>query len=172
MLTRQQHFFSERTHGLNTSEQQQRKEDTSFSQHHIPALVKFFQQYSFLGKLVGNSLTVGFGALGATGFFTEREHPSEGPIVTFASPLDFEKTKTEFRRHAPRIGEDGPEVLREAGYDVRNQKLTNTKTGEPLTVEVLIEREDWERIVLPYKAPLERLGITMTEIIKTEDSGG
>ena len=53
-------------------------------------------------------------------------------------------------------------LLREAGYDVRNQKLTNTKTGEPLTVEVLIEREDWERIVLPYKAPLERLGITMT----------
>ena len=36
-------------------------------------------------------------------------------ITTFASPLDFEKTKVEFRRHAPRIGEDGVEVLREAG---------------------------------------------------------
>jgi len=53
--------------------------------------------------------------LKATGFFTEREHPTEGPITTFASPLDFEKTKVEFRRHAPRIGEDGVEVLREAG---------------------------------------------------------
>jgi formyl-CoA transferase len=51
------------------------------------------------------------------GFFTEREHPVEGPIVTFASPLDFEKTKTRFRRHAPRLGEDGVEVLREAGLD-------------------------------------------------------
>lgn len=53
--------------------------------------------------------------LKATGFFTEREHPTEGPIVTYASPLDFEKTKTDFRRHAPRLGEDGVEVLREAG---------------------------------------------------------
>ena len=53
--------------------------------------------------------------LKATGFFTDREHPTEGPIKTFKSPLDFEKTPVEFRRHAPRIGEDGPEVLREAG---------------------------------------------------------
>ena len=52
-----------------------------------------------------------------TGFFAEREHPTEGPIVTTASPLDFEKTKTGFRRHAPRLGEDGVEVLREAGLD-------------------------------------------------------
>jgi formyl-CoA transferase len=53
--------------------------------------------------------------LKATGFFSDREHPTEGPIKTFKSPLDFEKTPVEFRRHAPRIGEDGPEVLREAG---------------------------------------------------------
>src|SRR4029079_533495 len=53
--------------------------------------------------------------LKATGFFTEREHPTEGPIVTYASPLDFEKTPGELRRYAPRIGEDGVEVLREAG---------------------------------------------------------
>ena len=53
--------------------------------------------------------------LRATGFFSERVHPTEGPIVTFASPLNFEKTKTSFRRHAPRVGEDGVEVLREAG---------------------------------------------------------
>jgi hypothetical protein len=31
--------------------------------------------------------------LKATGFFTAREHPTEGPITTVASPLDFEKTK-------------------------------------------------------------------------------
>jgi crotonobetainyl-CoA:carnitine CoA-transferase CaiB-like acyl-CoA transferase len=55
--------------------------------------------------------------LKATGFFTEREHPTEGPIVTYASPFDFEKTKVEFRHHAPRIGEDGEGVLREAGFD-------------------------------------------------------
>ena len=66
--------------------------------------------------------------LKATGFFTEREHPTEGPITTFASPLDFEKTKVEFRRHAPRIGEDGVEVLREAGLsDAEIDKLKADK---------------------------------------------
>jgi crotonobetainyl-CoA:carnitine CoA-transferase CaiB-like acyl-CoA transferase len=64
-----------------------------------------------------------------TGFFTEREHPTEGSITTFASPLDFEKTKVEFRRHAPRIGEDGPEVLREAGLsDAEIEALKADKT--------------------------------------------
>jgi len=66
--------------------------------------------------------------LRATGFFTEREHPTEGAIITYASPLDFEKTKTEFRRHAPRIGEDGVEVLREAGIaDVEIDELRTDK---------------------------------------------
>ncbi len=54
--------------------------------------------------------------LKATGFFTEREHPTEGRIMTFASPLDFEKTPTSFRRHAPPLGWDGEEVMQEAGY--------------------------------------------------------
>jgi formyl-CoA transferase len=67
--------------------------------------------------------------LKATGFFTEREHPTEGPITTFASPLDFEKTKVEYRRHAPRIGEDGEAVLREAGLsDAAIAKLKADKT--------------------------------------------
>ena len=41
-------------------------------------------------------------------------------------------------------------------------KLVNAKTGEPLTVEILIDQPDWERLVLPYKPPLERLGIQMS----------
>ena len=64
--------------------------------------------------------------LRATGFFTEREHPTEGPITTFASPLDFEKTKVEFRRHAPGVGGDGEEVLREAGVSDKDiERLKN-----------------------------------------------
>jgi microcin C transport system substrate-binding protein len=68
---------------------------------------------------------------------------------------------------------DGPEsirnnlrqatrLLKEAGYDIRNRKLINAKTGVALTVEVLIDRPEWERIVLPYRQPLERLGIDLS----------
>jgi len=53
--------------------------------------------------------------LKATGFFTTREHPAEGPIRTTASPFEFEKTPATYRRHAPVLGADGPDVLREAG---------------------------------------------------------
>ncbi len=66
--------------------------------------------------------------LTATGFFTQRDHPTEGKITTFASPLDFEKTKTEYRRHAPRVGADGLEVMKEYGFsDADIAKLQDEK---------------------------------------------
>lgn len=57
---------------------------------------------------------------------------------------------------------EATKLLREAGYEVRDRRLVHGKTGEPLTCEVLIDRPDWERIVLFYKPSVERLGIQMT----------
>ena len=55
-------------------------------------------------------------------------------------------------------------LLKEAGYEVRNQKLTNVKTGEPFTIEFLVSAGDpnGERFVSFYKPSLERLGMTIT----------
>jgi microcin C transport system substrate-binding protein len=55
-------------------------------------------------------------------------------------------------------------LLREAGWEVRNQKLVNTRTGEPMTVELLSTSAQpaYERTFLFYKPALERLGITVT----------
>ena len=54
-------------------------------------------------------------------------------------------------------------LLREAGYEIRNRKLVNAKTGEPLTVEFLLDRARIRSASsLPYKPSLERLGITVT----------
>ena len=58
-------------------------------------------------------------------------------------------------------------LLSEAGYEVRNQKLVNAKTGEPLSIEILAEDPDVERFILFYKPSLERLGITV--IVRTVD---
>jgi microcin C transport system substrate-binding protein len=57
---------------------------------------------------------------------------------------------------------EATKLLREAGYEIRDRKLVNVKTGEAMTCEVLIERAEWERIVLFYKPSLERLGIQMS----------
>jgi microcin C transport system substrate-binding protein len=52
-------------------------------------------------------------------------------------------------------------LLRDAGYEVRNTKLVNTKTGEPYAVEFLIGESAFQRVILFYKPSLERLGITV-----------
>jgi microcin C transport system substrate-binding protein len=57
---------------------------------------------------------------------------------------------------------DGVRLLREAGYEVRNRKLVNTTSGEPLAVEFLLSSPDSVRFVEPYKPGLERLGITVS----------
>jgi microcin C transport system substrate-binding protein len=58
-------------------------------------------------------------------------------------------------------------LLKEAGYEVRNQKLVNAQTGQPLTVEFLVNDPNSERFVLFYKPSLERLGIDVT--VRTVD---
>jgi microcin C transport system substrate-binding protein len=61
-------------------------------------------------------------------------------------------------------------LLKQAGYEVRNQKLVDSKTGEPYAVELLHQLTDpaFERIILFYKPSLERLGITVTVRIVDE----
>ena len=59
-------------------------------------------------------------------------------------------------------------LLREAGYEVRDQRLIDRKTGEPMTVEFLIAAPQFERIALFYKAALGRLGVNAT--VRTVDS--
>ena len=57
---------------------------------------------------------------------------------------------------------EGVRLLREAGYEIRNQRLVNTKTGEPFSVEFLLSSPDSVRFVEPYKPSLERLGIAVS----------
>jgi microcin C transport system substrate-binding protein len=55
-------------------------------------------------------------------------------------------------------------LLKEAGYEIRNQKLVNTKTGEPFAIEFLVSAADpnGERFISFYKPSLERVGVTVT----------
>jgi crotonobetainyl-CoA:carnitine CoA-transferase CaiB-like acyl-CoA transferase len=53
--------------------------------------------------------------LAAIGYFSVREHPSEGRIRTLAVPSEWSESPPEYRRHAPRLGEHTREVLAQAG---------------------------------------------------------
>jgi microcin C transport system substrate-binding protein len=58
-------------------------------------------------------------------------------------------------------------LLKDAGYDMRDQQFVNSKSGEPFTVEFLGNNPVFERVFLFYKPSLERLGITVS--VRTVD---
>jgi microcin C transport system substrate-binding protein len=58
-------------------------------------------------------------------------------------------------------------LLKEAGYEVRDRKLVDVKTGTQLAFELLSADPSFERIVLFYKPSLERLGIAVS--VRTVD---
>jgi microcin C transport system substrate-binding protein len=58
-------------------------------------------------------------------------------------------------------------LLKQAGYEVRDQQLVNAKTGEPYAIEFLSEGSGFERVFLFYKPSLDRLGIATT--VRTVD---
>ncbi len=54
------------------------------------------------------------------------------------------------------------ELLRSAGYAIKDGKLTHTETGKPLAFEILLFQKSFERVVLPFKNNLAKLGIEVS----------
>ncbi len=52
-------------------------------------------------------------------------------------------------------------LLKDAGWEIRDTKLVNVKTGAPFELELLIYDSSEERIAVPIKENLARMGITM-----------
>ena len=57
---------------------------------------------------------------------------------------------------------DALRLFREAGWEIRDQKLTNVKTGERMSIEVLLSQPTFERIVSFWKPLLERVGVEVS----------
>lgn len=60
------------------------------------------------------------------------------------------------------------QLLKEAGWSIKNGKLTNDKSGDVMRFEILLSNPQFERIVLPYVKNLERLGVEAT--VRTVDT--
>ncbi len=63
---------------------------------------------------------------------------------------------------------EGMKLFKEAGFEVRDRKLVDSKTGAPFELELLSEAPSTERIMLFFKPSLERMGITVS--VRTIDS--
>ena len=116
----------------------------------------FFDQYSRVESYFGNS------DLQATGLPTGRELEILKEIESEVPPEVF---TTEWKNPVNTSPEDARNHLRqaaklfaEAGWTPKGGVLTNA-AGEQLTAEFLLVQPDFERVVLPFKANLERLGV-------------
>ena len=85
--------------------------------------------------------------------------PPEVFITPYANPVA--GTRENVRANL----REGMRLMREAGYEVRDHKQANVRTGEVLSVEILSVKSDplgSERFILLYKPSLVRLGIDVT----------
>jgi microcin C transport system substrate-binding protein len=62
----------------------------------------------------------------------------------------------------------GRKLLRKAGWVIKDRKLVNAKTGQGFAFEILLISPAFERVVLPFKRNLKRLGIDVS--VRTVDT--
>ncbi len=116
----------------------------------------FYDQYKRTESYFGNS------ELQATGLPTgreleilkeiEKDVPPEVFTTAWKNPVN--ATPEDQRKNLRQAAK----LLAEAGWTPKNGVLTNS-AGEQLTVEFLLVQPDFERVVLPFKTNLERLGV-------------
>ena len=117
----------------------------------------FYGQYTRTESYFSNS------ELAATGLPSKEElallEPLRGkiPDAAFTKPYAAPKSdgsgsnRDNLRRAA--------ELLRAAGWQVKNNKLVDAKTGAPMEIEFLLESPTFERVVAPFQQSLQRLGV-------------
>lgn len=90
---------------------------------------------------------------------------SQVPAELFSQPYtnpDYSKPQSERMNLGAAL-----KLFSAAGYEIKNTKLVNVKTGERLSVEFLLVQPTFERVVLPYKAELEKIGVEVS--VRTVD---
>ena len=63
---------------------------------------------------------------------------------------------------------EGLQLLKAAGYEIKDRKLVDAKTGAPFELELLTYDPSFERVLLFFKPSLERMGMTVT--VRTVDA--
>ncbi len=50
-------------------------------------------------------------------------------------------------------------LFKEAGYELKGNKMVNSKTGQPMSFEILLSNSSFERSVMPFANNLKKIGI-------------
>ncbi len=125
----------------------------------------FYDAYKRTNSFFENSELASSGLPGKDELEILKKFPS---LPSEIFELEFNPPKTDgsgFIRKELALAND---LLQEAGWDLKDGVLTNTDTGNIFEFEILLVSPAFERIVLPFKENLEKLGIVTK--IRTVDS--
>jgi microcin C transport system substrate-binding protein len=126
----------------------------------------FFGQYTRTGSFFEGS------ELEATGLPAEKElellEPLRGQVPDEVFTQAFENPKNPDTRAVRANLRKAAALLKDAGWVVKDDQLVNAETGTAMTVEFLLQAPTFERVVLPFKQSLKRLGIDVT--VRTVDT--
>ncbi len=123
----------------------------------------FYNQYQRLNSFFANT------RFAATGIptdlelqaLTELENPAPDDILITPIEEIFRNDSLSDRENLKKA----VELLKTAGYDFINEKMCNTKTGEPLTLEIIVNAANgntFTRVLLPFIENLRKIGIKAT----------
>ena len=126
----------------------------------------------FYGMYKRNVSFFGNSELASSGLPTAAElkvlEPLRGKIPDEVFTKEFALPETDGTGNVRDLARRALGLLKEAGWEVKDGKMTDTKTGRKLAFEMLLNDNSFERVALPYKQNLERLGIDMN--VRTVDT--
>jgi microcin C transport system substrate-binding protein len=120
-------------------------------------------QHLFYGRYTRNDSFFANSDLAATGTPTQEEiallEPWRGRIPDAAFGEAFKSSRAAASGSMRDNLAEAARLLHEAGWVVQRGKLVNPKTRKPFTLEFLLTASEFERVILPFIAHLQRLGI-------------
>ena len=126
----------------------------------------------FYGMYKRNISFFGNSELASSGLPTPAElkylEPLRGKIPEEVFTKEFKLPESDGTGNVRDLARRALALLKEAGWEIKDGKMTETKTGKKLAFEMLLGDASFERVVLPYKQNLERIGIDMN--VRTVDT--
>ncbi len=126
----------------------------------------------FYGMYKRNISFFGNSELASSGLPTPAElkylEPLRGKIPEEVFTKEFKLPESDGTGNVRDLARRALALLKEAGWEVKDGKMTELKTGKKLAFEMLLSDASFERVVLPYKQNLERIGIDMS--VRTIDT--
>ena len=120
----------------------------------------FYGQYTHTRSYFDNSELAATGLPGPEELKILEPYRGRIPDAVFTQEYNPPTTEGDGRIRSNLRIADG--LLKDAGWVIKDKQRVNAQTGEPLAFEILLVSPLFERIVLPYKKNLARLGVEVT----------